>query len=57
MTRSTKRRAADQAVGIIAEGSLMAVEAESYAELKNGKVYSNLYHFVFAIQDDKIKRI
>ena len=35
----------------------MAVEAESYAELKNGKVYSNLDHFVFAIRDDKIKRI
>ncbi len=42
---------------MIGEGKLVAVEAESYAELHNGKVYNNLYHFVFEIEDGKIKRI
>ena len=32
----------------------MAVETESYAELNNGRVYNNLYHFVFEIKDGKI---
>lgn len=40
---------------MIAEGQRVAVEAESYAELHNGKVYNNLYHFVFDIEDGKIK--
>ena len=42
---------------MIAEGNQVAVEAESYAELKNGKVYNNFYHFVFEIADGKIKHI
>lgn len=39
---------------MIAEGQRVAVEAESYAELHNGKVYNNLYHFVFDIKGDQI---
>lgn len=39
------------------QGDRVAVETESYAELKNGRVYNNLYHFVFVIKDGKIRRI
>ena len=42
---------------MICEGNRVAVEAESYAELHNGRVYNNLYHFVFEIEDGKIKVI
>ena len=42
---------------MIAEGNLVAVEAESYAELQNGRVYNNLYHFVFEIADGRILRV
>ncbi|MFT4560452.1 MAG: ketosteroid isomerase-like protein [Gammaproteobacteria bacterium] len=40
---------------MIAEGKRVAVEAESYAELHNGKVYNNLYHYVFDLESGKIK--
>ena len=30
------------------------METESYAELTNGRVYNNLYHFVFIVRDGKI---
>jgi hypothetical protein len=42
---------------MIAEDNLVATEAESYAELQNGRVYNNLYHFVFEIADGKILRV
>ena len=42
---------------MLCEGNRVAVEAESYAELNNGKVYNNLYHFVFEIEDGMIKGI
>jgi len=41
----------------IAQGSKVAVEAESYGELKNGRVYQNRYHFLFEIKDGKIYRV
>lgn len=40
-----------------AEGSRVAVETESYSELKNGRIYNNLYHFVFEVRDGRIERI
>jgi len=40
-----------------AEGERVAVETESYAELKNGRVYNNLYHFVFEVRDGKIASV
>jgi ketosteroid isomerase-like protein len=40
---------------MIGEGQRVAVEAVSYAELHNGKVYNNLYHYVFYLEGDKIK--
>ena len=33
------------------------MEAESYAELNNGKGYNNLYHLVFEIEDGTVKGI
>ncbi len=41
--------------GITAEGDRVALEVEGYAKLKNGKVYQNLYHFLFIIRDGKIQ--
>lgn len=40
-----------------AEGERVAVETESYSELKNGRVYNNLYHFVFVVRDGRIESI
>ena len=40
-----------------AEGERVAVETESYSELKNGRVYNNLYHFVFTVRDGKISSV
>ncbi|NMN97530.1 nuclear transport factor 2 family protein [Antrihabitans stalactiti] len=40
--------------GAIAQGDKVAVEATSYAKLKNGKVYQNAYHFLFEFRDGKI---
>ncbi|SFV02680.1 nuclear transport factor 2 family protein [Pseudoduganella namucuonensis] len=44
-------------LSMIAEGARVAAEAESYAELQNGRVYNNFYHFVFEIADGKIWRV
>ena len=41
--------------GMIAEGDRVAVEAESYAELADGNVFNNEYHFLFEIRDGKIQ--
>lgn len=41
----------------IAEGNKVAVEAESYAELNNGRIYRNRYHFLFEILDGKIIQV
>lgn len=40
-----------------AEGDRVAVETESYSELQNGRVYNNLYHFVFEVRDSLIQSI
>lgn len=42
---------------MIGEGPRVAVEAESYAELHNGKVYHNYYHILFELADGKIIRM
>jgi ketosteroid isomerase-like protein len=42
---------------MIAEGKRVAVEAESRGELNNGRHYKNLYHFLFEIEDGKIKLV
>lgn len=43
--------------GFVAEGDLVAVEAESYGRTTDGRLYNNLYHFLFKIQDGKIKSV
>lgn len=43
--------------GITAEGDRVAVEAESYAKMKNGKTYQNTYHFLFTVRDGKIQSV
>ncbi|AWK76683.1 hypothetical protein CBI38_32880 (plasmid) [Rhodococcus oxybenzonivorans] len=40
-----------------AEADRVAVETESYAELANGRVYNNLYHFAFVIRNGKIQKV
>lgn len=40
-----------------AEGERVAVETESYTELKNGRVYNNIYHFLFTVRDGKIAAV
>lgn len=40
-----------------AEGGRVAVETESYAELNDGRVYNNHYHFLFEIRNGKIERV
>jgi ketosteroid isomerase-like protein len=40
--------------GVTAEGDRVAIEAEGHAELTNGKVYRNLYHYLFVFRDGKI---
>lgn len=43
--------------GLLAEGDSVAVEAESYGELANGKVYNNEYHFLIELADGKISAV
>ena len=43
--------------GVTAEGNRVAVEAESYGELANGKVYNNLYHFMVECDNGKITAV
>jgi uncharacterized protein (TIGR02246 family) len=40
--------------GITAEGDRVAVEAESVGTHVSGKIYSNMYHFLFILRDGKI---
>jgi ketosteroid isomerase-like protein len=41
-------------IGTTAEGARVAVEAESSVRLKTGGQYSNRYHFLFVVRDEKI---
>ena len=43
--------------GVTAEGARVAVETESYAELNNGRIYNNLYHFLFVVRDGKVLQV
>lgn len=42
---------------MIAEGDLVACEAESFAELQDGRVYANRYHFLFEVAGERIRRV
>jgi ketosteroid isomerase-like protein len=41
----------------VAEGDRVAVEAESYGELRNGRVYAQEYHVLMTIRDGKIAAV
>jgi ketosteroid isomerase-like protein len=41
----------------VVEGDKAAVEGESYMELKDGRVYRNLYHWLFEVRGDKIAKV
>jgi ketosteroid isomerase-like protein len=43
--------------GLTAEGNRVAVEAESYGETANGKIYNNRYHFLFEVRGSKIQAV
>jgi len=44
-------------VALTAEGDRVAVEATSYAEFTNGRVYRNEYHFLMEVRDGRIVRV
>ncbi|MFI9536932.1 nuclear transport factor 2 family protein [Nocardia fusca] len=44
-------------VNIIAEKNRVAVEAESTANLTNGRLYTNKYHFAFEFDGDLISAV
>ena len=39
---------------MMGEDDKVAVEAQSYGEMNNGKLYENVYHFLFKVRDGKI---
>jgi len=40
-----------------AEGDRVAVERESYCELRNGRIYNNAYHFLFTVRDGRVESV
>lgn len=42
---------------LTAEGNRVSVEAESYGEITNGKVYRNVYHFMMEIENGKFSAV
>ncbi len=39
---------------LTAEGDRVSMEAESYGEISNGKVYNNFYHFMHTLRNGKL---
>lgn len=42
---------------LIAEDNRVSVEAESYGELQNGRVYNQQYHFLFIVRGEKVEAV
>lgn len=42
---------------LTAEDDRVAVEAESHAEINNGRTYRNIYHFMMIIRDGKFSAV
>ena len=40
--------------GMVAEGDKLALEAESYGELRNGRIYNQHYHFLIEFRGGRI---
>jgi hypothetical protein len=57
MSKKMKRPIVMNLRGMIAEGDRVAVQADSYAEMNNGKTYDNAYHFVFTFENGRIREV
>jgi uncharacterized protein len=57
MSAKMKKPIVMNLVGMIAEADQVAVQADSFAEMKSGKIYDNAYHFVFTFKNDKIQEV
>jgi ketosteroid isomerase-like protein len=44
-------------IGMVAEGDKVAVEAVSYGEFPNGRIYNNEYHFLVTVRNSKIAAV
>ena len=44
-------------IGTAAETDRVAIETESFGRFVDGRVYSNIYHFLFEIRDGKVSAI
>jgi ketosteroid isomerase-like protein len=42
---------------VTAEGDRVAIEAETRGVLPDGRVYTNMYHYLFTFRDGKIVRV
>jgi ketosteroid isomerase-like protein len=42
---------------LIADGNKVALEVESYGELKNGRIYNQEYHILMTLRDGKIGEV
>lgn len=42
---------------MVAEGAKVAVEAEGFATMEDGRIYENRYHFLFEVADGKVRQI
>src|SRR5262245_22562851 len=42
---------------LVAEGDKVAMEADSYGELRNGRVYNQQYHFLLRVREGKIQAV
>ena len=42
---------------MIAEGDKVAVEAESFATMADGRIYRNRYHLLVEVSDGKVRRV
>ncbi len=42
---------------VIAEGDEVALQAESYGQLRNGRVYNQEYHFAITFRDRKVSAV
>jgi ketosteroid isomerase-like protein len=49
-----KRPSRITVLGVTAEGDRVAIEAEGHAELKDGRIYNNRYHYLFVFRDGKV---
>ena len=50
-------RCRHQVVGTVAEGDLVAVETECFAEMSDGRLYNNLFHFHIRLTLGKIVEV